>query len=427
MFILYITIYNIIMYIAQPIIWIRLLWRSRRSPSYRKCWLERYGFYRKSIQSDGIILHAVSLGETLAATPLIRALQQRYPEITITLTAMTPTGIELARSKFSHNTHCSYLPYDLPGAMKRFINQVKPRLVIAMETELWPNLINILYQRKIPFIIANARLSFRSFTGYKRFSYFISLIMKRITLIAAQNKEDASRFLKLGLKKNQLFVTGNLKCDIEMNQDLLNKISFLKKTWIKKRQVWIASSTHEGEEILLLQAHKRLLTRFPNLLMILAPRHPERFINVKNITEQAGFSYIMRSDKVAPSKETQVIINDTIGELMLLYGVSDIAFIGGSLVKHGGHNPLEPAAHSIPLIMGPYTFNFNDICVKLCESNGLITVTDTKSLVKAVAMLLVNQQCRVNYGHRAIKVLQHNQGALQQLLCLLDNYLLVQK
>ncbi|URJ23247.1 lipid IV(A) 3-deoxy-D-manno-octulosonic acid transferase [Blochmannia endosymbiont of Camponotus sp. C-003] len=420
MFKLYIAIYSIIMYVAQPIIWIRLLWRSRRSPSYRKHWLERYGFYKKPIQSDGIILHAVSLGETLAAIPLIRALQQRYPEIAITLTAMTPTGIELARSKFHHNAHCSYLPYDLPGAMKRFIDQVKPRLVITMETELWPNLINILYQREIPFIIANARLSFRSFIKYKRFSHFISLIMERITLIAAQNKEDASRFLKLGLKKNQLFVMGNLKCDIEMNQDLLNKISFLKKNWIKKRKVWIASSTHAGEEILLLKAHKHLLARFPDLLMILAPRHPERFVDVKNITEQAGFSYIMRSSGIIPSKATQVIINDTIGELMLLYGVSDIAFIGGSLVKHGGHNPLEPAAHSIPLIMGPYTFNFNDICVKLYKSNGLITVTDTESLVKAIAMLLVNQQCRLSYGCRAMKVLQNNQGALQQLLYLLD-------
>ncbi|WP_236840085.1 lipid IV(A) 3-deoxy-D-manno-octulosonic acid transferase [Blochmannia endosymbiont of Camponotus nipponensis] len=416
------------MYIAQPIIWIRLLWRSRRTPLYRKRWLERYGFYQKPIKSDGIVLHAVSLGETLTAIPLIHALQQRYPKITITLTAMTPTGIELAQSKFSHNIiHCGYLPYDLPGSMKRFINQIRPRLVIVMETELWPNLINILYQRNIPFIIANARLSFRSFIGYKKFSSFVSLIMERIALIAAQNKEDASRFLKLGLKKNQLFITGNLKFDIAMTQDLLNKISFLKKTWIKKRQVWIASSTHAGEEILLLQAHKHLLTKFPNLLMILAPRHPERFINVKNMTEQAGLSYIMRSSGITPSKKTQVIINDTIGELMLLYGISDIAFVGGSLVNHGGHNPLEPAAHSIPLIMGPYTFNFHDICVKLHESNGLITVTDTESLVKAVIMLLTNQQCRLNYGYRAIKVLKHNQGALQQLLYLLDNYLLIER
>ncbi|URJ30543.1 lipid IV(A) 3-deoxy-D-manno-octulosonic acid transferase [Candidatus Blochmannia vicinus (nom. nud.)] len=427
MFVLYIRIYSIIMYIAQPVIWIRLLWRSRKSPSYRKRWLERYGFHHKSIKSDGIVLHAVSLGETLAAIPLIRALQKRYPRITITLTAMTPTGIELAQSRFHGNTHCSYLPYDLPGSMKRFIDQVKPKLVIAMETELWPNLINILYQRNIPFVIVNARLSFRSFIGYKKFRYFISLIMERITFIAAQNKGDAIRFLKLGLKKNKLFVTGNLKFDIEISQDLLNKISFLKKTWIKNRQVWIASSTHKGEEILLLQAHKHLLTIFPDLLMILAPRHPERFINVRSITEEAGFSYIMRSDGVAPSQETQVIINDTIGELMLLYGVSDMAFIGGSLVKHGGHNPLEPAAHSIPLIMGPYTFNFHDICIKLYESDGLITVTDTESLISTITMLLTNKQSRLNYGYRAIKVLKHNQGALQQLLYLLDNYLLIRR
>lgn len=423
MYFLYMILYNMIMYFIQPVVWIRLLWCSRRAPSYRKRWLERYSLCNKSIiKPNGIILHAVSLGETLLSMPLIRSLQKRYPDIIITLTSMTPTGIALAESKrISHNNlYCRYLPYDLPGAMKRFVNEVRPKLVIVMETELWPNFISVLYARSIPFIVVNARMSLRSFNRYRKIRFFIALIMERITLVAAQHKEDAARFFRLGLKKNKLFITGNLKFDIEVPRNLLKKISFLKDTWVKNRRVWIVSSTHVGEEILLLQAHKKLLKIFPNLLMILVPRHPERCIDIRNITEQIGLSYIIKSSGFISVKNVQVVINDTIGELMLLYGISDIAFVGGSLVKHGGHNPLEPAAYAIPIIMGPYTFNFSDICIKLRKAGGLITVTNISSLVSVMSIFLKDKQCRLDYGYRAMHVLKKNQGALKQLLCLLD-------
>ncbi|URJ25076.1 lipid IV(A) 3-deoxy-D-manno-octulosonic acid transferase [Candidatus Blochmannia ocreatus (nom. nud.)] len=426
MYTIYIVIYRVILYVIQPLIWISLLWYCIRFPYYRKNWLERYGFLnKKRVKPNGIILHAVSLGETLAAVPLVKILQKHYPGVNITLTAMTPTGIELAKSIFKKNVICSYLPYDLPGSVNRFVSRVQPKLVIVMETELWPNLINILYKRDIPFIIVNARLSCRSFKRYKKCGYFISLLMKRVTLVAAQNIENASRFLQLGMKKDRLFITGNLKFDIEISYDLLKKISVLKKTWVKTRRVWIAGSTHSGEEIVLLQAHKILLKSFPDLLLIIAPRHLERTFSVKSITECAGFSYIMSSDKIDPSAEIQVVINDVVGELMLLYGISDIAFVGGSLVRHGGHNPLEPAAHSIPVIMGPYTFNFYDICMKLHESNGLITIFDDKSLASVITQLLIDGQARRNYGDRAFKVLKCNQGVLKNLLYLLNRYLLV--
>lgn len=422
MFIIYIIIYNIIIYIVQPVIWIKLLWRSRRNPSYRRRWLERYGFHNNNyIKPNGIILHAVSLGEMFSSIPLVYALQKRYPNIVITLTSMTLTGMELAESRFVNcNVYCRYFPYDLFGAMNRFINQVQPKLVIVMETELWPNFINILYKRNIPFIIVNARISLRSFIKYKKISYFIALIMNKITLIAAQNKENASRFFELGCEKSKLFVTGNLKFDVEVTQDLLKKVMYLKSIWAKGRKIWIAGSTHAGEEILLLQAHKQLLQIFPNLLMILAPRHPNRFINVQSIIKKFGLSCILKSSGVVPTQKVQVVINDTIGELMLLYGISDIAFVGGSLVKHGGHNPLEPAMYAIPILMGPYTFNFSDICSKLYESGGLITVTDIVSLVNEMTMLLQDQKSRVNYGNNAITTLRSNQGTLQKLLYLLD-------
>lgn len=421
MYIIYVIIYNIIMYTIQPIIWIRLLWRSRRLSSYRDYWLERYGLCSKLIPINGVIVHAVSLGETLLAIPLVSALQQRYPDIVITLTSMTPTGMALAQAQCykSNNMYCRYLPYDLFGAMNRFVNQVQPRLVITIETELWPNLINILYKRGIPFIIVNARMSCRSFIRYKKIRSFIALVMDRVTLIAAQNKKDAFRFFKLGCNKKKLFIMGNLKFDIEITQDLLNKVLVLKNTWIKNRQVWIASSTHVGEELLLLQAHKKLLEIFPNLLMILAPRHPERCVDIRNIIKKLGLSYIIRSNGSIPAYNTQVVVNDTIGELMLLYGIANIAFIGGSLVKHGGHNPLEAAAYAIPVLMGPHIFNFNDICMKLYKSGGLIIVTSIASLVNIISMLLQDKQSCLEYGVRALEVFKYNKGALQRLLYLL--------
>lgn len=425
MYVMYMMIYNIIMYFLQPIVWLYLLWRSKRIPSYRKRWLQRYGFYKKFIKPNGIILHAVSLGETLLSMPLIYSLRKRYPGIVITLTSMTPTGIEFAESKYVNynNLYCRYLPYDLFGSMRRFIRQISPKLVIVMETELWPNFINILYQCNIPCIIINARMSSYSFFRYQKLGFFISLIMKRITLIAAQNEEDASRFFKLGCQKNKLFITGNLKFDIEISQELLQKISFLKKTWVKKRRVWIAGSTHTGEEILLLQAHKRLLKFFPDLLMILVPRHSERCVDVRRIVEKIGFSYVMKSAKCMIEEQVQVVINDIIGNLMLLYGISDVAFVGGSLVKHGGHNPLEPAIYKIPILMGPYTFNFSNICMQLNKAGGLITVTNIISIVDVIFMLFKDSQCRINYGNGAARVFKYNQGVLKKLLYLLDTFI----
>lgn len=416
-------IYNIIIVLIQPLVWIRLLWRSRKAPAYRRRWAERYGFCRGKVKPGGIMLHSVSVGETLAAIPLVRALRHRYPLLPITVTTMTPTGSERVQSAFGKDVHHVYLPYDLPGAMSRFLDQVNPKLVIIMETELWPNLIKALHHRGIPLVVANARLSARSAAGYKRFSGFVAGIMRRITLIAAQNDEDGARFLELGLKKNQLAVTGSLKFDISVTPELAARALTLRRQWASRRPVWIATSTHEGEETLLLQAHRQLLTHFPDLLLILVPRHLERFPAAREMTMKAGFHYIMRSSGEIPSAETQVVVGDTMGELMLLYGIADLAFVGGSLVARGGHNPLEAAAHAIPVLMGPHTLNFRDICSKLDEAGGLITVTDVASLVTSVSTLLTDEDYRLYYGRHAVEVLHQNQGALQRLLNLLEPYL----
>ncbi|GHL95154.1 hypothetical protein ECZU38_52280 [Escherichia coli] len=289
-----------------------------------------------------------------------------------------------------------------------------------METELWPNLIAALHKRKIPLVIANARLSARSAAGYAKLGKFVRRLLRRITLIAAQNEEDGARFVALGAKNNQVTVTGSLKFDISVTPQLAAKAVTLRRQWAPHRPVWIATSTHEGEESVVIAAHQALLQQFPNLLLILVPRHPERFPDAINLVRQAGLSYITRSSGEVPSTSTQVVVGDTMGELMLLYGIADLAFVGGSLVERGGHNPLEAAAHAIPVLMGPHTFNFKDICARLEQASGLITVTDATTLVKEVSSLLTDADYRSFYGRHAVEVLYQNQGALQRLLQLLE-------
>ncbi|HAU5566007.1 3-deoxy-D-manno-octulosonic acid transferase [Pantoea sp. BL1] len=417
------TLYTALLYLIQPLIWLRLWLRGRKAPAYRKRWAERYGYCAGKVEPHGIVLHSVSVGETLAAVPLVRALRHRYPTLPITVTTMTPTGSERAQSAFGKDVHHVYLPYDLPGSINRFLDTVDPRLVIIMETELWPNIIRILHQRQIPLVIANARLSERSAKGYKKLGGFMRDLLQRITLIAAQNNEDAERFLSLGLKRTHLAVTGSLKFDISVTPELAARAVTLRRQWASRRPVWIATSTHEGEETIILDAHRRLLQQFPDLMLILVPRHPERFKDACELTQKRGFSFTLRSSGEIPSGATQVVIGDTMGELMLLYGIADIAFVGGSLVERGGHNPLEPAAHAIPVLMGPHIWNFKDICAKLQQAEGLITVTDVVSLEKQVANLLQDDDYRRYYGRHAVEVLHQNQGALQRLLQLLEPHL----
>nr|WP_175474942.1 lipid IV(A) 3-deoxy-D-manno-octulosonic acid transferase [Pragia fontium] len=416
-------IYSFLLYLLQPLIWLRLFLRGRKAPAYRKRWAERYGFCRGKVEPHGIMLHSVSVGETLTAIPLVRALRYRYPTLPITVTTMTPTGSERVLSAFGDDVHHVYLPYDLPGSVNRFLNQVQPKLVIIMETELWPNLIHQLNKRHVPLVIANARLSERSANGYSKLGNTIRTMLQKITLIAAQNQEDGERFIQLGLKRSHLTITGSLKFDISVTPELSARALSLRRQWAPHRPVWIAASTHDGEESIILETHAKLLQHFPDLLLILVPRHPERFPTAQQLTTQAGMSYITRSSGEVPTQHTQVVIGNTMGELMLLYGIADLAFVGGSLVERGGHNPLEPAAHAIPVLMGPHTFNFKDICSKLEQADGLITVDNASSLAEKIESLLADEAYRSYRGQQAVNVLLHNQGALEKLLTLLEPYL----
>ncbi|MBK4764866.1 MAG: 3-deoxy-D-manno-octulosonic acid transferase [Pantoea sp. Brub] len=419
-----ITLYTFLMYVIQPFILLRLLFKSYKEPNYRKRILERYGYCIGKVKPNGIIIHAVSVGEILTTIPLIYALKNIYPLLPITITTMTPSSSEIFNKYFNKKKiYHVYLPYDLPIAINRFLNTLTPRLVIIMETELWPNIINILNKRSIPQIIANARLSNKSVKNYKMISKFMYESIQKINLIATQSVEDRKNFFALGATNSQLYIIGNLKFEISINSKLLYSALILRRNWAMNRPVWIASSTHEGEETVILNTHRALLQDFPNLLLILAPRNPDRFSTVAKLTKKYKFHFILRSSGDNASISTEVIIIDSVGELRLLYGIADLAFIGGTLAKHGGHNPLEAAVYGIPILMGPNIWNFKDICSKFKQSKGFIIINNEISLREEISYLLNNKSYRLYYGNNLSNIVYKNKGALKRLLFLIKPYI----
>ena len=419
-------IYTLLLYLIQPFVWLKLLWRSRKAPAYRQRWLERYGFCKNKVKPNGILVHAVSVGETIAAIPLIKALQQKYPQLPITVTTMTPTGSERVKTLLKDSVSHVYLPYDLPGAIKRFLKTTKPKIVIIMETELWPNLISQCYKQKIPLIIANARLSERSAARYGKLGKAVKQLFSKISMVAAQNQHDGERFVSLGLPTDHLAITGSIKFDINLSNEQRQKINQLKQQWQLNRPVLIAASTHSGEDEIILTAFKKLLLKHANLLLILVPRHPERFKTVEKLISDSGFNYLKRSANQIPTEQTQIVLGDTMGELLELYAMADIAFVGGSLVKQGGHNPLEPALHHIAIITGEYFFNFQVICEQLIEAQGMIVCTNSADdLYSSIDCLLNDNSSRNQLGENAYLVLKQNQGALSRLLTVINHYLYI--
>ena len=418
--------YTCVMYLAQPFLWLSLLAGSIKVSNARKRLSERYGLYCKlsSPKPNGVVVHAASVGEVIAAVPLIKGIQRDYPNLPITVTTMTPTGSERVKAVFGESVTHVYLPYDLPHAVARFIGFVQPSLVVVIETELWFNLIHQLAKKQIPFVIVNARLSARSTKRYGWFKKALKPLLENITLIAPQDEVSLSRYAQLGIAPERLKLTGNIKYDLNLTADLLANISALKTQWSTSRPIWIAASTHEGEDEIILKSHRTLLQRFPDLLLILVPRHPERFNSVAQLIEQQGFNYIRRSGYLIPQAETQVLLGDSMGELMLLYGLANVALVGGSLVAHGGHNPLEPLAFKLPVISGKHTFNFPEIFTKLEERQGvLMTEESPQAVAEAVAQFLESPTLSQRYGNAGYAVLNENRGALQRVMDLLKPYL----
>jgi 3-deoxy-D-manno-octulosonic-acid transferase len=410
-------LYSCLLHLAVPFILLRLYLRSRKAPAYAQRIGERFAFALPQVKPGGIWVHAVSVGESIAAAPMIRALQARYPELAVTVTCMTPTGSERIQALFGDGVQHCYLPYDLPCAAKRFLKQVQPRVGIIMETELWPNHIHQAARRGIPMVLANARLSERSARGYRRFAKLTGPMLSELDLIAVQTQVEAQRFLELGARSTAVQVTGSIKFDLAIDPQLVTDAAELRARWgATQRPVWIAASTHGGEDEIVLAAHRKLMQRFPEALLILVPRHPERFKAVHTLCQAEGFATLQRSTGAPVTAEISVLVGDTMGELLFLYALADCAFVGGSLIPNGGHNPLEPAALGKPVLSGPHVFNFLEISGQLKQAGALRMAEDADALAEAVAQLWSDAGQADAMREAGLDVLRANQGALQRLV-----------
>lgn len=421
--------YTLVFYFSLPLILLRLLWRSRLAPAYAQRWGERFGVFAPLITEKKVVwIHTVSLGEFIAALPLIRALLQR-PELQLVVTTTTPTGSERVKATLGESVFHVYAPYDLPDCLMRFMARVRPELLIIMETELWPNTLAACARREIPVVLINARLSARSARGYGRVAGLTRPMLQRLSCAAIQNAEDAQRFIALGLPPDRAQVTGNIKFDLTLGEDLLARARQLKADWSLsgKRLVWIAASTHPGEDELILTALTRLResssVEAQKLLLVLVPRHPERFNAVAELCQAQGFRLVRRTSGELPDAACDLVLGDTLGELLLLYGASDMAFVGGSLVPRGGHNFIEAAAWRLPLLSGTHVFNFVEASQLLHSAGALAWVSSPEELARVVDNLASDGQLREQGGKAALAVADANRGALEKTLLLLDTYL----
>lgn len=416
--------YTALFYVSLPIIVARLWWRGRRAPAYRQRIGERFGWFAQTVAPNGIWVHAVSVGEVIAAAPLVRQLLQRHPDMALTITTMTPTGSERVRALFGASVFHVYAPYDVPYCIAQFLRRVQPRLLIIIETELWPNTIHACSEHNIPVVLANARLSEKSARGYRRFGAITTPMLRELNKVVAQNTEDGARFVALGLPAQNLSVSGSIKFDIALDIDVIARAEKTRADWRGAgRFIWIAASTHAGEDDIVLQAHRQLRVKFPDALLILVPRHPERFNEVAALIAKNDFEFVRRSAASAIQNDTAVFLGDTMGELLFLFGCADCAFVGGSLIARGGHNALEPAAWSLPIITGPSDFNFREISALLQRENALSVVRDVNSLADALCGLAEDAALRAQRGSAAKKVVAENRGALERLISEIEVFL----
>lgn len=405
-------IYNLLLLLALPFLFMRLWHRGRKAPAYRKRWLERLGFFAVPAKQGGIWIHAVSVGEFMAALPFIRALRQQYPEEPITVTTTTPTGSGRVTTELGDSVFHVYLPYDFNFAVQSFLAKVQPKISIILETELWLNLLYACKQRDIPVFIINARLSPRSFQRYMWIRSIVRYMLNTTTQVMAQSQADADRFLQLGLTENKLSVPGNIKYDIKVTEQQEHKLQ--KTQW--QRLVWIAASTHEGEEQQILHVFAKLRQQIPRLLLIIVPRHPERFNVVAALITAQGFSLARRSLQQPCEPSTDVFLVDTMGELGIFYQIADVAFVGGSLVPVGGHNILEAAAVGVPVLTGPILHNFVEISQQMLAANAMVVVNNSEELATILLTWLQNEQIRKTIGANGKALVVKHQGATKKIL-----------
>ena len=412
--------YDLLICLAVPVVLLRLAGRGLRAPAYWRRWPERFALWRRPPGPATVWIHAVSVGETQAALPVINSLLERHPHATVLVTTTTPTGSARVRAALGDRVQHVYLPYDLPGAVGRFFDRVRPRIGIIMETELWPNLFRAARRRHVPLVVANARLSERSARGYRRVRTLTASVLEDVHLIAAQSEADARRFLDLGAAPDRVIVTGSVKFDMKISAQAREAGRAIREAVGNSRSVWVVGSTHEGEDEQILDAFRRVRERHPDCLLILVPRHPERFRRVGEQCRRAGFRVASRSVDGVPDPLTEIFLGDTIGELVAFYAAADVAFVGGSLVATGGHNPLEPAALGVPVIFGPHMFNFAEVSGLLLDAEAAWQVADAPTLAERVSALLADANLRTETGARAEAVVERNRGALRRMVEVVD-------
>jgi len=372
-------IYSTFLYLLTPFVLLRLCWLGLKNADYWRRWPERFGYISFPAEGRNIIwIHAVSVGEVQAATPLVSGLISKYPDYQILITTVTPTGSEMVKRRFSDTVLHYYLPYDLPNVISRFIGMIRPSIFIVLETELWPNLYWQCNHLGIPIVLVNARMTPRSFSGYKKLGTLSKQMLLNINLIAAQASEDGNRFISLGADPARVTVTGNIKFDVNVPHSIVEEAQSLRRYFSENRSIWIAASTHEGEEQLILSAHRQILESHKDCLLIIAPRHPVRFEKVAELCVKNGFQIIRKSEMKECGIKVQVYLLDTLGDLPVHYAASDLAFVGGSLLPFGGHNVLEPASIGIPVITGKHTQNFSEINELLLEKGAEWKVSDVR-------------------------------------------------
>lgn len=408
--------YSLLLYVGAPLIWLRLAWRSRKQPEYLSHLGERYGFYPGSAPTKLIWVHAVSVGETRAAQPLIEGLLARWPDHRILLTGMTPTGRAAGRELYGDRVIQAYLPYDYPGAVARFFRHFSPAFGILMETEIWPNLLRAAQGAGVPVVLANARLSARSARGYGRFRRLVEPAFATLAGVAAQTRGDAERLHALGARTVE--VSGNLKFDVLPPAD---KIA-LGRQWrqaIGSRPVWLAASTREGEEALVLEAWRR--AALAGALLVLVPRHPQRFDEVAALLRQQGWHAVRRSEAL-PNGDTEVWLGDSMGEMVAYFSLADLAFVGGSLLPLGGQNLIEAAACGCPVLVGPHTFNFLQATEDAIAAGAAQRVADADGLGACVVGLLCDAERLAAMRLASSDFARAHQGAAERMLGLIARW-----
>ncbi|HCE3202941.1 TPA: lipid IV(A) 3-deoxy-D-manno-octulosonic acid transferase [Vibrio parahaemolyticus] len=411
-------IYTALLALASPFLLLGLYKSKPNKPKFGGRWKEHFGITPQlKTHQRPIWIHAVSVGESIAATPLIKELKQQYPEQPIVVTTTTSTGAEQI-AKLGDLVEHRYMPIDFGFAVKSFLKAIQPKKMLIIETELWPNTLNVVKQANVPITVVNARLSEKSCQNYAKVQWLFNQLHPCLTQVLCQTDSDAERFERLGVNKEKLSVTGSIKFDIQISDHVKQQGEALRTQLGKDRPVWIAASTHKGEDEQVLEAHKQILESHPNALLILVPRHPERFDDVFTLCKKQGFEAVRRTENQPAENTTQIYLGDTMGEMLVLIGAADICFMGGSLVgdKVGGHNVLEPAALGVPIISGPSYYNFKEIVEAMLASSGALIITDTTTLVTHVEDLLSASDSAHQISKNALRILQLNQGSLTRTL-----------